>query len=334
MPDRFRYPHPAFPVLAGALRCGLFLLGALLLMALGAASCGETPVDSQTANVTRRAGHDSTWVRDSIIYRDSIIRRDTTIYRDSLIRRDTLIVRDSIVWRDSLLLRDSLILRTHDSVIIAYKDSLRITIHDSVVTRFKDSTRIRDSIRVIPRDSVVTKTHDSVVIIRRDTLIRRYDTNFVRFATLYYHDPTGSTSRTLLVDSTTKISLGWTAGILSLMKIDFMARPPDDPWVDGMLRSPSPYWMHLDVPGLSLSNGQGLLRVSGDPVFGSGLGVLQHIRAAPSPIWMTTANALNAATFQVDRVDTVARTVYSKFHAEFARPDTLKIDSVRIVVGY
>jgi hypothetical protein len=118
-----------------SMRTVLPLLPALALLVVLAAACGETPVDQNTANVTRREP------RDSVIYRDSVISRDTIIYRDSVITR------------------------THDSVIVAIHDSVNVVVRDSIVVITKDTTiiKIRDSVVVVRRDTLIRRFDQSAV---------------------------------------------------------------------------------------------------------------------------------------------------------------------------
>ena len=269
----------------------IHILPVLVLLAILAAACGETPVDQSTATVIERAP------------------RDSTIYHDSTI------------WRDTVIYRDSVITRTHDSVIVAIHDSIRIV--------------IRDSVKITFRDSVVTKLRDSVVIVRRDTLIRRFDQSAVRSGTIYFHDLNGRAAQSpLLIDSATRLTIELSPNGPTGLRLDLMGHPPEDLWSNDRKVAPLPVWLHLSLPYLPLVGGTGSAVPAGDPVFGPGFGVLQRSRLAPTPLWMHTGMAGNSAGFVVDAVDTAGRVVRARLRAEFTSPESLRIDSARIVMSY
>jgi hypothetical protein len=305
----------------------LSLLPVVALLALLAAACGETPVDQNTANVTKRSPRDSTIYHDSTLWKDSVISRDTiiVIYRDSLVKRDTVLYRDSVITRT----HDSVIVAIHDSVSIVIRDSVRITYRDSVVTK------VRDSIVVVRKDSTITKIRDSVVVVRRDTLIRRFDQSAVRSGTIYFHDLNGRPAQVpLLVDSATRLTIELSPNGPTGLRLDLMGHPPEDLWSADRKLAPLPVWLHLSLPYLALTAGTGSGLPAGDPIFGPGFGVLQRSHLAPTPLWMHTGTSGNSASFSVDAVDTASRLVHARFRAEFTTPEPLRIDSARIVMSY
>ena len=139
----------------------------LILLFITLAACEEIPVDTDTANVTRRAGdtivrYDTTMLRDTIIEIDTVINteRDTIITIDTVIRTKEIIIRDTITVVDTVRLggvRDTVVhydtVRKSDTLYLYEFEQLEAR---AILYR-KDGERIRDSVLVaIDRVTKVT----------------------------------------------------------------------------------------------------------------------------------------------------------------------------------